>query len=514
MSRTSQASGRRRRHHDGQRKPRIEQLPFRQLRNPYPPLELLGADQLEAIHDASLTLLEELGINFLLPEAREILKAAGAEVETDGSRVRFDRTLVLESLASAPREFTVHARNPDHDLRIGGAHMAIATVSSPPNCSDLEGGRRSGNFQDYCDFLRLAQSLNVAQLTLGHPVEPVERDASTRYLDATLAKIELTDKLFSGYALGRRRILDVIEMVRIMRGFDEAELCREPSMFTNVNANSPLQFDKPMLWGMIEMARRGQPVVVTPFTLAGAMAPITLAGALAQQNAEALAGLAFLQIVNPGAPMIYGGFTSNVDMKTGSPAFGTPENAKATVIGGQLARRYGLPYRSSNVNASNAPDAQAVYESQMTLWPAFLGHANLLYHGLGWLEGGLCASFEKFIIDAEMLQMLTEFFQPVTVNQAELGLEAIEEVGPGGHFFACAHTMERYEHAFYRPLLSDWRNFETWQDAGSLDATQRAHRLYKQILADYQPPPLDPAIREELHVFVERRKAEGGSPLE
>lgn len=511
MTRHRSSAGRRRA--AGGRKANIEQQPFRQFRNPYPPVEILDADQLEAIHHASLTILERFGINFLLPEAREILKQAGAEVEPDGLRVRLDRVLIEQSLRSAPTEFTLYARNPAHNLSIGGANLAIATVSSPPNCSDIEGGRRSGNFRDYCDFLRLAQSLNIAQLTIGHPVEPIDLDPTTRYLDSTLAKIELTDKLFAAYSLGRRRILDVIEMVCIARGIDEAQLRREPSLFTNVNANSPLQFDKPMLWGMIEMARRSQPVIVTPFTLAGAMAPVTLAGALAQQNAEALAGLTFLQIVNPGTPVIYGGFTSNVDMKTGSPAFGTPENAKATLIGGQLARRYGVPYRTSNVNASNAPDAQAVYESQMTLWPAFLGHANLLYHGLGWLEGGLCASFEKFIIDAEMLQSLTEFFRPVVVNDAELGLEAIEEVGPGGHFFACAHTMERYEHAFYRPLLSDWRNFETWQDAGSLDATRRAHRIYKQLLADYQPPPLDPAIREQLHAFVERRRAEGGEPV-
>lgn len=511
MTRHRSSAGRRRA--AGGRKTNIEQRPFRQFRNPYPPVEILDADQLEAIHHASLTILERFGINFLLPEAREILKQAGAEVEPDGLRVRLDRVLIEQSLRSAPTEFTLYARNPAHNLSIGGANLAIATVSSPPNCSDIEGGRRSGNFEDYCDFLRLAQSLNIAQLTIGHPVEPIDLDPTTRYLDSTLAKIELTDKLFAAYSLGRRRILDVIEMVCIARGIDEAQLRREPSLFTNVNANSPLQFDKPMLWGMIEMARRSQPVIVTPFTLAGAMAPVTLAGALAQQNAEALAGLTFLQIVNPGTPVIYGGFTSNVDMKTGSPAFGTPENAKATLIGGQLARRYGVPYRTSNVNASNAPDAQAVYESQMTLWPAFLGHANLLYHGLGWLEGGLCASFEKFIIDAEMLQSLTEFFRPVVVNDAELGLEAIEEVGPGGHFFACAHTMERYEHAFYRPLLSDWRNFETWQDAGSLDATRRAHRIYKQLLADYQPPPLDPAIREQLHAFVERRRAEGGEPV-
>ena len=476
-------------------------------------MELLSADQLESIHNASLSVLEEIGMNFLLPEARAILKDAGADVEPDGPRVRFDRGLIEQAIATAPARFTLHARNPAHDLILGDAYVAISSVSSPPNATDIERGRRSGNFADYCDFLRLAQMLNIAHLTVGHPVEPIDIDPAIRHLESTLAKVELTDKVFSGYSLGRQRILDAIEMARIARGISENELLEQPSLFTNVNANSPLQFDVPMLWGMIEMARRKQPVTVTPFTLAGAMAPVTLAGALTQQNAEALAGIAFIQIVNPGAPVLYGGFTSNVDMKTGSPAFGTPENAKATLIGGQLARRYGVPYRSSNVNASNAPDAQAVYESQMSLWSAFMGHVNLLHHGLGWLEGGLAASFEKFVIDAEMLQMMAEFLKPVVVDQDELALDAIRDVGPGGHFFGVQHTLERYETAFYRPILSDWSNFENWSDRGSLDATQRAHRLVKSLLAEYQPPALDPAIREELRAFVERRKAEGGAPI-
>ncbi|MCB1716527.1 MAG: trimethylamine methyltransferase family protein [Candidatus Competibacteraceae bacterium] len=493
---------------------RFVQPPWQPLRNPYPPTELVSADQLEAIHDASLTVLEELGINFLLPEARQILKAAGADVDADGPRVRFDRTLLLDAIAKAPSQFTLHARNPAHNLRFGGNQIAISSVSSPPNCSDIERGRRSGNFQDYCDFLRLTQSLNIAHLTVGHPVEPIDIDPAVRHLDSTLAKIELTDKLYSGYSLGRQRILDVIEMTRIARGLSEEQLQQEPSLFTNINANSPRQYDKPMLWGIIEMAQRNQAITITPFTLAGAMAPITLAGALVQQNAEALAGIAFVQLVNPGTPVLYGGFTSNVDMKTGSPAFGTPENAKAVLIGGQLARRYKLPYRSSNVNASNAPDAQAVYESMMSVWSAVMGHANLIHHGLGWLEGGLTASFEKFIIDAEIMQHMAEFLRPIEVTADELALDAIRAVEPGGHYFATPHTLERFETAFYRPILSDWRNFESWSEDGALDATQRAHRVYKKILAEYQPPALEPARREKLQAFVARRKQAGGAPQE
>jgi len=242
------------------------------------------------------------------------------------------------------------------------------------------------------------------------------------------------------------------------------------------------------------------------------MAPVTIVGALAQQNAEALAGLTFIQIVNPGAPCIYGGFTSNVDMKTGSPAFGTPEYSKAVIAGGQLARRYGLPYRSSNVNASNAPDVQSAYESQMSLWAVMLGGANIVYHGLGWLEGGLCASYEKVIIDAEMIQGMREFMLPLQVDHSELAVEAIADVGPGGHFFGTAHTLERYEEAFYSPLLSDWQNFENWADAGSLTATDRANKIWKQLLEQYQPPPLDDTRRDQIVEFVERRSAEGGVP--
>ena len=489
----------------------IEQLPYQTLRNPYPPMELLTAEQLEAIHEASLTVLEELGINFLLPEARDILRLAGADVDTDGARVRFDRQLVLNAVAKAPSEFILHARNPAHSLHFGGNTINISAVSSPPNCSDSEGGRRSGNFKDYCDFLRLSQSLNICHLTVGHPVEPVDIDPAVRHLDATLARVELTDKPYAGYSLGRERIVDTMEMTRIARGISSEQLLQEPSLFTNINANSPRQFDVPMLWGIIEMAKRNQIVTITPFTLAGAMAPVTLAGALVQQNAEALAGIAFTQLVQPGAPVIYGGFTSNVDMKTGSPAFGTPENAKATLIGGQLARRYNLPYRSSNVNASNAPDAQSVYESMMSTWAAIMSHANLIHHGLGWLEGGLTASFEKVIIDAEIMQHMTEFLRPVEINPDELALEAIREVEPGGHYFAAAHTMSRYETAFYRPMLSDWRNFETWSESGSPDATQRAHHLYKKMLADYQAPVLDQAIKEELDAFISKRKLQGGA---
>ena len=267
-----------------------------------------------------------------------------------------------------------------------------------------------------------------------------------------------------------------------------------------------------MLGALLEYAAANQPVVVTPFLMAGAMSPMGLAGTLAQQTAEALAGIALIQLVAPGCPAMYGGFTSNVDMKSGAPAFGTPEYVRAAMAGGQLARRYNLPYRSSNACAANAVDAQAAYESEMSIWGAVMGGANMVMHGAGWMEGGLVASFEKLVVDAEMLQMMAEFLQPIVVDEDTLGLSAIAEVGPGGHFFGAAHTLARYETAFYAPILSDWRNFENWRLAGAKDTAQRANEIWKQLLAEYQQPPLDPAIDEALRDFVAMRKAQGGVP--
>jgi len=489
----------------------LTQLPRRALRNPYAPIEVLSADQIEAIHDTSMQILEEIGMDFLHPEAREILGRAGAEVEAGSERVRFDRGLIEEAVGHAPAEFTLHARNPAHHVTIGGNHINFATVASAVNASDLAGGRRDGNYDDFCDLIRLAQAFNTVHLIGGYPVEPIDLPVATRHLDATMAFITLSDKPYHAYSLGRRRIRDAIEMTRIGRGVDADRLMREPSLFSVINTSSPLRLDAPMIEGVIEMARRNQPLVVTPFTLSGAMSPVTLAGALAQQNAEALSTLAFVQLVNPGAPVVYGGFTSNVDMKSGAPAFGTPEYTRAAFAGDQLARRYRLPYRSSNANAANLVDAQAAYESEMSLWGAVMGHANIVLHGAGWMEGGLTASFEKFVLDVELLQMMAETLRPIEVNEATLGLSAIREVEPGGHFFGAAHTLERYETAFYTPLVSDWRNYETWEESGAETATQRAHKIYKRVLAEFEPPPLDPAVKEELDAFIARRKEEGGA---
>jgi len=490
----------------------FNQLPWQQVRNPFPPFKFITDDQVEDIHNAALEVLETIGLNFLSDEARDLLKAAGADVTDGNTRVRFDRNLIANVVAKAPSEYTMHARNPERNLHWGGDSMTYGMVASPPHVSALDMPRQAGTFDTYCDFLKLAQSLNIVHMIAGYPVEPQDIAPRLRHLDAYQAMVRHCDKVNFVYALGRDRIRDSLAMTAIAHGISMDELKFQPSVFTVVNANSPLQYDTPMLTGMMEMAKYNQPVVVTPFTLAGAMAPVTIAGALVQQHAEALAGIAMIQITNPGAPCVYGGFTSNVDMKTGSPAFGTPEHAKSTIIGGQLARRVGVPYRASNVNASNAPDAQATYESQMTIWGCTLGHCNLMMHGFGWIEGGLCASYEKVIIDAEMLQMMSEFVRPLDTSREELGIEAMEDVGPGGHYFGTQHTLDRYESAFYSPMLSDWRNFETWEDHGAVDATHRAHKVYKELIASYEPPPLDTAIDTELEAFVRRRHEEGGVP--
>ena len=344
-----------------------------------------------------------------------------------------------------------------------------------------------GNHRDFQNFLRLGQSFDSIHVWGGYPVEPVDIHASVRHLDALFDMLTLSDKPIHAYSLGRERIRDGIEMARLARGIDDETLEREPSLFTVINSSSPLRLDTPMLEGVIQMARRNQVVVLTPFTLAGAMAPVTLAGALAAA-ARRGAGRASSsrRLARPGSPFVYGGFTSNVDMKSGAPAFGTPEYMKTAIVGGQLARRLGLPYRSSNANAANTLDAQAAYESVFSLWGAIMGGVNLLMHGAGWMEGGLQASFEKMALDADLLAMVAEFLRPLRVDPEELAIEAMREVGPGGHFFGAAHTQSRYRNAFFAPMISDWRNYESWREAGSPTAYDTAERIYKQRLDSLQ----------------------------
>jgi trimethylamine--corrinoid protein Co-methyltransferase len=486
----------------------VRQLPWRRLVNPYRPVEILTADQVEAIHVASLRILAEIGMEVLGDRALDALASAGALVDPGTRMVRLDPALVESLVALAPREFRLHARNPERNVVFGGTNLVFCAVGGPAFVSDLDRGRRPGNFADFVDYVRLIGALDVLHQEGGGPLEPTDLPVETRHLDQYRTFAVELDKTWHCLGTGATMVDDALEVAMLIRGVDRDVLAREPSLITIINTNSPLLLDGPMSDGLIEMALHGQPVVATPFTLAGAMSPVSLAGAIAQQNAEALFLVALAQIVRPGAPMVYGAFTSNVDMRTGSPAFGTPESVKSQFASGQMARRYGLPWRSSNATASNVVDAQAAYEAEMAVWGAVMGGVNLLYQGAGWLEGGLTASYEKLIVDAEILQMISEVLQPMIVDEGSLGFDAMVDVGPGGHFFGTAHTLERFETAFYEPMVSDWRNFETWQADASRTATERANGIWKRLLADAVPPALDPSIVEALDAFVTRRKRE------
>ena len=500
-----------RRRQRAERKGGTIQPAFGQRPRPYDPVAVLSTDQVEAIHGAGLEILARIGMRVLDGHARGLFRGSGAEVA--GDIVRLDPGLVEERLATVPARFPLHARNPAHDVTVGADLCVYASVGGPAYVMDNDRGRRDGSLAEMCDYLRLVQVLNVIHQEGGGPFEPMDLPANTRHLDIYRAQIGLLDKTWQGQTLGRARTMDGIEMAAIALGTTPEGLAERPALLGVINTNSPLQLDIPMAEGLIAMAEHGQALAITPFTLAGAMAPVTLAGALAQQHAEALAGIVLTQIVRPGAPVLYGGFTSNVDMRSGAPAFGTPEYAKAAQASGQLARLVGGPFRSSNVTAANEVDAQAAYESQMALWGALMGGAHLLEHGAGWLHGGLTASFEKLILDAELLMMMDAYFEPIDTGPEALALDAIREAGPGGHFFGTGHTMARYETAFHAPLLSNWDSYPTWRDRGGIDARARANAVWKALLADYEEPSLDPSVAEALDDYVARRKAEGGAPM-
>jgi trimethylamine--corrinoid protein Co-methyltransferase len=484
---------------------------YRHLVNPFEPLKIFTDDYVAAIHEGALGVLENHGMRVLLPEARMVYRRAGAAVDESTFNVRLDRGLVAEAMAAAPREVTLHARDEDRNMPIWGRHVVFAPTSGPPNIMDTARGKRAGTFEDFCNLLKLCQNHEVIHV-LGGCVEPQDVPIQFRHLETTRAMLMLTDKIPKVYSRGPGQTADNFELIRIAYGLTPDEFAAQPRVSTIINTNSPRQLDIPMANGIMDYAAAGQVLIITPFTLAGAMAPVTIAGALTLAHAEFLASLVLAQAVRRGAPVVYGSFTSNVDMRSGSPAFGTPEYAKAAFGAGQLARHLGLPWRSSNATASNAPDAQAAYESQMSLWGALLGGSNFILHAAGWLEGGLTTSYEKFMLDIEMLQMLAEMFQPVGATAEDLALDAIGEVASGGHFFACAHTMARYRTAFYSPLVSDWRNFGQWTEAGARTATDRAHALWQESLARYVPPARDPATVEAIDEFVARRTAEGGAP--
>lgn len=494
----------------------IEQMSWRLPVNIDRPTEPLTEEGVLAVHDAAMRILENIGIEFLNHEALEILRASGG-CTIDGENVRMGRDFVMEMVAKAPSQWDITPRNPDRKITIGGNHILFGNVSSPPNYWDMDLGRKVPGDREMCrNLLKLSQYFNCIHFVGGYPVEPVDVHASVRHLDVLYDKLTISDKAAHAYSLGTERVEDVMEMVRIAGGHSHEEFDAGPKMYTNINSTSPLKHDIPMLDGWMRLARRNQGLIVTPFTLAGAMAPVTMAGAVAQSLAEGLSAIVLAQIIRPGAACAIGTFTSNVDMKSGAPAFGTPEYMRATQMTGQLARFYNLPMRASGVCAANVPDGQAMWETSNSLWCAVQAGANVVYHAAGWLEGGLIASPEKFIMDCEVIQHIQRYMEPAltATTEADLAVDAVAEVGPEGHFFGIQHTQDRYTDAFYQPFVSDWRNYEAWEAAGGVWTPERANKLFKQIINEFEDAPMDIAIKEELSAFVERRKSEGGAPTD
>ena len=471
-----------------------------------PLLEPLAPDALDAIERGWQRLVAEIGIRFDHPEALRLLAAAGQRVE--GDVVCFDPDWVLEMVAKAPRRFTLHARNPARDIEIGGDHMVFLPVQGPPFVR-RGAERREATLADFEDLCRLAQAVGVLDSAGSLPCEPNDRPLDSRHLDCLRALVTLTDKPFGGHSVSIACVEDALTVARIVFG-DRVD--REACTYTNINVNSPLVYDERMLDALLVFARAGQPVLVVPFLLMGAMAPVSVPAALAQQFAEALTGIALMQLVRPGCPAVLGSFLSTTDMKNGSPAFGGPESHVGLLASGQLARRYGLPWRAGGgaLTSSPLPDAQAAWEGMNTMQAAFLAGANWHMHCAGWLEGGLVASFEKAIVDIDMLETLIREFTPLEVDEASLAFDAHAEVGHGGHFFGAAHTMERFRDCFHRPVLATTDNFQRWSKDGSRDAADRATAIHRQLLADFEPPPLDEAVRDEVDAFADRRRRELG----
>ena len=478
------------------------------LHNPWSPVEIFTPAQITRMLDAAFRVLEEIGMEIRSAPARAMYEQHGALVDHETGIVRLGRDIVQNFCALAPEKFVLHARNPERDLHVGRNVVNFGPVNGAPHISDSESGRRYGDIAAFRDILKITHQLGCLHWQGGVVVEPVDLPVATRHLDMYQAHIELSDTVWAARGVGGIPAEDALAMACIEHGVSLDNLAQKPRLMIVTNVNSPRRVDEEILDTIMLMARHGQCVCITPFTLMGAMAPITLPGALVQQTAEALGIITLTQMIRPGTPAIIGGFTSNVDMRTGSPAFGTPEYVHATLGGAQLARALKIPFRSSAVNASAAVDAQATYETGFSLWASIMSHSHLINHAAGWLEGGLTASMEKIIIDAEMLRGWAEILKQSDFSDDEIALEAIRGVAAGGNFFDSPHTLARYKTAFYRPLVSDWSNFENWQDRGSKTATDRASILWKQARDAFVPPPLDEAVRDEISAFVTRRKHE------
>lgn len=475
--------------------------------NRMPRYEILSAEAIDVLDRGWRRIVSEIGVEFMSERALELFRAAGQRVEDNN--VRFDPDFVLEQVGKAPHEFDLQARNPACGVHIGGDRMVFGSVYGPPFVRD-GGIRREATMEDFRRFTMLAQSFPELDSAGGVICEPNDMPLDSRHLDMVLALQTLTDKIYMGNVVSGSNAADTIRMTEILFGGREA-IERSPATVSLINCNSPLRWDDRMLDAQFEYSAANQPVVLTPFLLMGAMSPVTIPATLVQQIAEALTGIALSQLIRPGCPVIFGSFLSNINMQSGSPCFGTPESAVGLLCTGQIARHFDLPWRSGGaLTSSQTPDAQAAYEALMTMLPTFLAGANWVMHSAGWLEGGLVSSYEKFIIDVELLRMLQHEFQPLEIDEASLAFDAHLEVGHGGHFLGAAHTMERFRTCFYRPLLSSSDNYERWLRTGAHDAAARAAEICRTTLAQYQPPPMDEAVRGELEEFVAIRRKELG----
>lgn len=477
------------------------------FRNTMPRYEILSADAMTKLDAGWRRLVTEIGVEFMSDRALALFAEAGQKVEDN--KVFLDPDFVLEQVAKAPREFDVQARNPAHNIHIGGDSMAFGAVYGPPFVREGE-VRRDATMEDFRRFTKLAQTFSVLDSAGGVICEPNDTPLDSRHLDMTYALQTLTDKVYMGNVVSGVNARDTIAMGEILFGGREA-IEQTPVSISLINCNSPLRWDDRMLDALFEYCGAAQPVVVTPFILMGAMSPVTIPAALVQQIAEALSGIALAQLIRPGCPVIFGSFLSNIDMQSGSPTFGTPESGIGLLCTGQIARYFGLPFRSGGaLTSSQVPDAQAGYEALMTLMPTFLAGTNWVMHSAGWLEGGLVAGYEKFVMDVELVQMLQAEFTPLEIDEDSLAFGAHEEVGHGGHFLGAMHTMERFRTCFYRPMLSSSENYERWMRNGGADTAARATKLYQKKLDEYEAPPIDDAVRAELEEYVIRRRKELG----
>jgi trimethylamine---corrinoid protein Co-methyltransferase len=475
--------------------------------NRMPRYEILSADAMEVLDRGWRRIVSEIGVEFMSPRATELFRAAGQQVEDNN--VRFDPEFLLEQVRKAPREFEIQARNPANSVRIGGEHMAFGGVYGPPFVRDGD-VRRDATMDDFRRFTMLAQSFPEMDSAGGVICEPNDAPLDSRHLDMVFALQTLTDKIYMGNVVSGPNAADTIRMTEILFG-GRAAIEQNPATVSLINCNSPLRWDDRMLDAQFEYSAANQAVVLTPFLLMGAMSPVSVPATLVQQIAEALTGIALSQLIRPGCPVIFGSFLSNINMQSGSPCFGTPESAIGLLCTGQIARHFGLPFRSGGaLTSSQSPDAQSAYEALMTMLPTFLAGTNWVMHSAGWLEGGLVSSYEKFIVDIEILRMLQHQFRPLEIDEASLAFDAHVEVGHGGHFLGAAHTLERFRTCFYRPLLSSSDNYERWLRNGAKDAAARAGEIYHKTLDEYQAPPLDDAVRAELAEYVAIRRKELG----